>query len=328
MRKAPSKRQGGGWHEPATAPPMRGNTMKRTTPWRWTWLIAILALCALAPCILSGCAGSSSSSSGTNLLATTVEAESSDSEESDSASSDAASNDEFTDISSSSENSSSSSSTEEAETDWEDITHSSSESDSENTEFTDVQSDTDVRQEHAENADTAINSTSDEITSSSEETTSSNKTSNDTSTSKKASSKTNKSKADKADSNKNQKSDSEQKTEPEADTPQSNQVTVTFDSSNANAYNNKYPSTLGTFTVSIEPGDTVYDALVATGITFSERNGNYIDSIGGIAEKQCGATSGWMYSVDGKFPGKSAMKYTLEGGETIRWEYTVSMGDV
>lgn len=105
-------------------------------------------------------------------------------------------------------------------------------------------------------------------------------------------------------------------------------MTVTFDSANAHAYNGKYPESLGTFTVEIESGDTVYDALVATGVTFSERGGNYIESIGGIAEKQCGAGSGWMYSVDGVFPGKSAMKFTLEGGETIRWAYTVNMGDV
>lgn len=105
-------------------------------------------------------------------------------------------------------------------------------------------------------------------------------------------------------------------------------MTVTFDSSNAHAYNSKYPETLGTFTVEVASGTTVYDALVATGVAFSEKNGNYIDSIGGIAEKQCGSGSGWMYSVDGVFPGKSAMKYTLEGGEVIVWAYTVNTGDV
>ena len=302
--------------------------MKRTTTRRWTWLIAILALCALTPCILSGCAGSSSSSSGTNLLATTVEAESNDSEEPDSASSDAAVADEFSDIASSSEDASSSSSAAGAEDEWEDITHSSAQSDSENTEYTDAQSDTDVRQEHAADEGTTANPSSDTSASSSEKKTTSNKTSSKTSASKKASSKTSKSKSDKAESGKNQKQNSEQTSGSETSASHANQVTVAFDSSNANAYNSKYPTTLGTFTVDIEPGDTVYDVLVATGITFSERNGNYIDSIGGIAEKQCGATSGWMYSVDGKFPGKSAMKYTLEGGESVRWAYTVTMGDV
>ena len=72
----------------------------------------------------------------------------------------------------------------------------------------------------------------------------------------------------------------------------------------------------------------MYDALVKTGVAFTTKGGNYIDSIGGIAEKACGAGSGWMYSVNGEFPGKSAMKFELSGDEQIRWAYTVTMGDV
>ena len=105
-------------------------------------------------------------------------------------------------------------------------------------------------------------------------------------------------------------------------------VTVTFDSSNAAAYNSKFPSSLGTFAVELTEGATVYDALVATGVEFTATGGNYISSIGGIAEKACGAGSGWMYSVDGKFPSKSAMKCELADGAQVRWAYTVTMGDM
>ena len=103
---------------------------------------------------------------------------------------------------------------------------------------------------------------------------------------------------------------------------------MTFDSANAARANAKYPSSLGTFDLRLQPGATVYDALVATGVAFTTKGGNYIDSIGGISEKACGAGSGWMYSVDGTFPGVSAMKFALSGGERVRFAYTVTMGDV
>lgn len=117
---------------------------------------------------------------------------------------------------------------------------------------------------------------------------------------------------------------------PVEDEPENNALTVevTIDSANAAAANSKYPDSLGTYIVEIEEGATVYDVLVATGVDFTTKGSNYIDSIGGIAEKACSPTSGWMYSVDGVFPSRSAMDYVLQGGETIRWAYTVSMGDL
>ena len=105
-------------------------------------------------------------------------------------------------------------------------------------------------------------------------------------------------------------------------------VVVVFDSANAHAYNEKYPVSLGEFTVSIPAGATVYDALVATGMRHATKGPSYISSIGGIAEMNCGPGSGWLYLVDGSMPMKPANSYQLEGGETVRWAYTVEKGDV
>lgn len=106
------------------------------------------------------------------------------------------------------------------------------------------------------------------------------------------------------------------------------QVVVEIDSSNAAAYNSKYPESLGSFTVSIEPGQTVLDALEATGVDYSLRGKDYVSAIGGVQDKACGPNSGWEYLVDGTIPLKSANAYELKGGETVRWAYTVTEGDV
>ena len=106
------------------------------------------------------------------------------------------------------------------------------------------------------------------------------------------------------------------------------QVVVEIDCANAHAYNAKFPETLGTFSVNIPKGGTVFDALVATKVEYSLRGKDYVSSIGGIEEKVCGRDSGWLYLVDGKRPAKTAMEYKLTGGENVRWAYTVAEGDV
>lgn len=81
---------------------------------------------------------------------------------------------------------------------------------------------------------------------------------------------------------------------------------------------------LGGKTVTLDPGATVYDALRATGVTFSGKS--YISSINSIGEGDCGPQSGWMYSVNGDYPGVGCTKYTLSDGDSIRWRYTCNMG--
>ena len=78
----------------------------------------------------------------------------------------------------------------------------------------------------------------------------------------------------------------------------------------------------GTFT--FNEGATVYDALCALGLSVNAHGssyGTYVSAIGGLAEKQYGGTSGWMYSVNGSAPSVSCGKYVLKDGDTVSWYY-------
>lgn len=67
-------------------------------------------------------------------------------------------------------------------------------------------------------------------------------------------------------------------------------------------------------------------ALSKKNISLDESRG-YIRGINGLYEKQCGGTSGWMYSVNGTYPMISSDKYILSGGDKLEFvfktEYTV-----
>ncbi|MEI3328056.1 MAG: DUF4430 domain-containing protein [Thomasclavelia sp.] len=56
--------------------------------------------------------------------------------------------------------------------------------------------------------------------------------------------------------------------------------------------------------------------------------GTYVCGIANIEEKICGQTSGWMYSVNGVFPGQSASSYRLKDGDKIKWRFTCKPGDL
>lgn len=80
-------------------------------------------------------------------------------------------------------------------------------------------------------------------------------------------------------------------------------------------------------TVDFHEGMTVYDALVATGVSYNARNsafGMYVSAIGGMAEKDHGPESGWKYSVNGVVVGTSASTCTLHLGDVVRWFYTLT----
>ena len=47
----------------------------------------------------------------------------------------------------------------------------------------------------------------------------------------------------------------------------------------------------------------------------------YVYKIGDFKERQHGALSGWMYSVDGVFPNKSAGAYRVTKKITVKWVY-------
>ena len=98
-------------------------------------------------------------------------------------------------------------------------------------------------------------------------------------------------------------------------------VSVSIDSSRAQRYDSSWPSSMGSRTVTLSEGATVYDALCAMGVSVGGSS-YYVSSINGLAEKACGGTSGWTYSVNGVYPNKSCGRYVLSGGENVRWVYS------
>lgn len=81
--------------------------------------------------------------------------------------------------------------------------------------------------------------------------------------------------------------------------------------------------------VEFTEGETVLDVLKRigsnNGISIAN-NGGYIMGINGLDQKDCGAQSGWMYSVNGTFPSKSVNKYVLSNGDKVKILYTCSLG--
>lgn len=101
---------------------------------------------------------------------------------------------------------------------------------------------------------------------------------------------------------------------------ESNFVTVTV-SVTSSAVGNPVSSG-GTFT--FNEGATVYDALCALGLSVNAHGssyGTYVAAIGGLAEKEHGSTSGWMYSVNGVTPMTACSNYVLSNGDNVVWYY-------
>jgi len=80
--------------------------------------------------------------------------------------------------------------------------------------------------------------------------------------------------------------------------------------------------------VSIQDGDTVFDVILreakANGIQMEHGKSpafqlEYIKGIANIYEKAFGATSGWMYAVNGKQPPVGCSSYKLKSGDKIQW---------
>ena len=75
---------------------------------------------------------------------------------------------------------------------------------------------------------------------------------------------------------------------------------------------------------SFNAGATPYDALCALGLSVNARStsyGTYVAAIGGLAEKEHGGTSGWMYSVNGSTPMTACTNYVLSNGDVVVWYY-------
>lgn len=101
--------------------------------------------------------------------------------------------------------------------------------------------------------------------------------------------------------------------------------------------------------VPVEAGDTAFDVLRRACEThpcedncqFCQKAGGiqleytftpvfetyYIEGIHQLYEKDCGAMSGWMFSVNGRFPEEGASSVSVAAGDKIVFCYTCDMGD-
>lgn len=94
---------------------------------------------------------------------------------------------------------------------------------------------------------------------------------------------------------------------------------------------------LATTTVTVEEGQSVYDALrkacQQAGIPLDASGANaygttYVKGINNIYEFDCGSLSGWKYCVNGVYPNYGCSSYILKEGDRIVWNYTCTMNDL
>lgn len=92
---------------------------------------------------------------------------------------------------------------------------------------------------------------------------------------------------------------------------------------------------LAPVTVEFTAGQSVFDVLLATvkaqAIHMEYQNTPmyetaYIEGIGNLYEFDCGALSGWMYSVNGSFPNYGCSLFALQDGDAVCWLYTCDQG--
>lgn len=92
---------------------------------------------------------------------------------------------------------------------------------------------------------------------------------------------------------------------------------------------------LPTFRAVLRKGDTVYDIFsrvtryskIVTDCVYTVNYSSvYVKGINHLYEFSCGELSGWMYKVNGVFPGYGCSKYVLKGGDVIEWVYTCDLG--
>ena len=89
-------------------------------------------------------------------------------------------------------------------------------------------------------------------------------------------------------------------------------------------------------TVTLQAGDTAWSVLQrmldARNIPYEHQfygdlGSIYVQSIAGDGEFDHGSGSGWMYNVNGVYPGYGASSYIVQGGDSIQWRYTTNLGE-
>jgi len=109
-------------------------------------------------------------------------------------------------------------------------------------------------------------------------------------------------------------------------------VSLSIDATNAHSYNSEWPASLGSFTLKVDEGSSVWDALNSTGLKI-KGSSTYVSAIETSAgsnrylgEKSCGNLSGWIYAVNGTTPSASVGNYILKSGDKIEFMYTCDLG--
>lgn len=97
--------------------------------------------------------------------------------------------------------------------------------------------------------------------------------------------------------------------------PSEEQIHVTITGINENFYNSEMP---------LKEGATAYSILSETSLSYKKTgfgSATYVRAINGLAEKDHGPLSGWMYKVNGVAPNISAGSYKLKKGDQVVWYY-------
>lgn len=97
--------------------------------------------------------------------------------------------------------------------------------------------------------------------------------------------------------------------------PSEEQIHVTITGINENFYNSDMP---------LKEEATAYSILSETGLSYKKTgfgSATYVRAINGLAEKDHGPLSGWMYKVNGVAPNISAGSYKLKKGDQVVWYY-------
>ena len=93
---------------------------------------------------------------------------------------------------------------------------------------------------------------------------------------------------------------------------------------------------LETVTVTFYEGESVFDVLQRIckeyGIHMEAEwtpiyNSAYVEGIHNLYEFDCGALSGWMYSVNDWYPNYGCSRYQLKDGDVVQWRYTCDLGN-
>lgn len=87
----------------------------------------------------------------------------------------------------------------------------------------------------------------------------------------------------------------------------------------------------------LRSGDTAFDLLNRAtrhhripmeyqGADYNIYNSMYVQGINHLYEFNCGPLSGWMYKVNGEFPGIGVSRYELQDGDDVEFHYTCDLG--